>query len=290
MSKYRGLAALIATSLLWATSFPAIKIVVSIVHEYTYTWLRSLLAMLGLTPYIILYIVRKRGLSGRVVKGGLLAGIAYALGLWLQGWGTRYTTASNSAFITGLNMVFVHIYTGVVLRRYSLRLALSLLLALVGLYYLTMPSTGFNIGDLLVLLGAFTWAAQVIIVDRFSQENPLVFTFFEMAPALAFIIPDMLFNEAPSIQVDVFLAILYLAIICSDTAFALQVYGQKYIIPATAAIIYLLEPVAATFFAYIVLRETMNTLQAIGAVIILASMFTAALDKTVAKTHNKDTL
>ncbi len=283
--KTRGLMALLATTILWGSSFPAINIIMYSVHEYTYTWLRSLVALTGLFPYVLYRLFSQSRISARVVKGGLLAGIAYALGLWLQGWGTRYTTASNSAFITGLNVVFVHVYTAVILRKYSIRQGIALLLAITGLYMLTKPSTGFNIGDFLVLLGAFMWALQVIIVDKYSVgSDPLVFTFFEMIPALLFLIPDY-FTGITLPPLNSLLLIIYLGLVCSDAAFTLQVYGQKYIVPSYAAIIYLLEPVFASIFAYIVLAETMVALQVVGAALILSSMFLASTEEIIVKNN-----
>ncbi|MHA1595893.1 MAG: DMT family transporter [Candidatus Baldrarchaeia archaeon] len=277
MSKTKGVAALIATTVLWGTSFPAIKVVVSSISEYTYVWTRSLIALILLLPYVI-YTRKNQGISRQSIRGGLLAGIAYAIGLWLQGWGTRYTTASNSAFITGLNAVFVHIYTAVVLRKYSIELSVSLLLAITGLYLLTAPAGGFGIGDALVLLGAIAWAAQVIIVDRFSETDPIVFTFFEMIPALAFFVPSMLVGGGmEGIDMTILMLIFYLSIMCSDGAFILQVYGQRFVSPAATAIIFLFEPVAAAIFAYIFLFEKLTVTQIIGAAMIVTSMGISSL-------------
>jgi len=286
-STSKGLIALISTSLIWGSSFPIIKIVVMNISDYTYVWLRSLIAICGLMPYILYYMAKvcidevscKPFTVG--VRGGLLAGIFYALGLWLQGLGTRYTTASNSAFITGLSIVFVHLYSYFILRRYSLKLILSLALALSGLYLLTMPSGGLNIGDILVLMGSFMWASQIIIIDRFSMSNPLIFTFFEMIPAISFIIPDVLFNSLKTIETLYIIEIAYLALICSNIAFALQVYGQRFISPAIAALIFLLEPVSASFFAYLFLHEIMKITQLCGASLILMGMYVASLDKAL---------
>ncbi|RLG84141.1 MAG: EamA/RhaT family transporter, partial [Thermoprotei archaeon] len=95
----RGIAALLGTTILWASSFPVIKIAVGSSTGLGYTWMRSAIAALALLPLA----ARRIGRAGRATAlGGVVTGIAYALGLWLQGWGTGLTTASNSAFITGL--------------------------------------------------------------------------------------------------------------------------------------------------------------------------------------------
>jgi len=274
----KGLVALILTSVLWGTSFPVIKTVMYYVNEYTYTWVRSLIAILGLTPYLLYTYYRGR-FSVSTAKGGLLAGIAYALGLWLQGWGTKYTTASNSAFITGLNIIYVHIYSATVMRRYSIKLFLALILSISGLYLLTTPTTGFNLGDLLVLAGSFMWALQIILVDRYSGGDPLIFTLFEMVPALTFLIPDVVFYSTISVSVNVLLMITYLAFVCSNTAFALQVFGQRYVSPAVTAIVFLLEPVVAAILSYVLLGEVFTSIKVLGASLILTAMFLSSTDK-----------
>ena len=274
----RGLVALILTSVLWGTSFPIIKTVMYYVNEYTYTWVRSLIAILGLTPYL-LYTYFRGEFSVSTARGGLLAGVAYALGLWLQGWGTKFTTASNSAFITGLNVIYVHLYSAIIMRRYSLKLCLALILSISGLYLLTTPTTGFNIGDLLVLAGSFMWALQIILVDRYSRGDPLIFTLFEMVPALTFLIPDVLLYGSISVSVNVLLLITYLAFVCSNAAFALQVFGQRYVSPAVTAIVFLLEPVVAAVLSYVVLNEVITSIKVLGASLILTAMFLSSTDK-----------
>ena len=149
----KGLIALVATSILWGSSFPAIRVVVSEIGDVRYVWIRGIMAVLFLIPYM-LHVTLRRRLDFRDIRGGLLAGIAYTLGLWLQGWGMRYTTASNAAFITGFNVVFVHLHAALLRRRYNCKLALSLALSLSGLYLLAIPQGMLNIGDALVLVGA----------------------------------------------------------------------------------------------------------------------------------------
>jgi len=278
----KGFLALIAVTLLWGSSFPVIKIVVSDIGGYSYTWIRSGIASALLAPYVV-YRARRKALSRRVAVGGMVTGIAYALGLWLQGWGTGLTTASNSAFITGLNTVFVHLYAALVRGSYEKTLAAELLLALAGLYLLTSPGGGMGLGDLLVLLGAVAWAAQVILVSKYGGEDPLSFTFFEMIPATAFV-AGSLAEGVPRPSFRALLGLVYLAAACSVAAFSLQAYGQRYVKPEVAALIYLSEPVFASIFAALTLGEKLTPLQMVGASAILASMVLAS--RSTAKPGN----
>jgi len=270
-----GVAALVAATMLWGSSFPAIKLVVGEVGDLAYTWMRGAIAVAALAPYMAY-----AALTGRIEKstlrGGLATGVAYTLGLWLQGWGTGLTTASKSAFLTALHMVWVHAYVALATGSYPPRLALSLASALAGVYLLSGPLTGgFNLGDALVLAGSFMWAAQVILVDRYSRGDPLQFTFAQISVSTLFIVPDYLDGglKAPSPGALALLA--YLALLPGIAAFALQVWGQRYVGPATAAIIYQLEPFFAAGFSRAVLGETMTLRQWLGAALIAGAVAAA---------------
>lgn len=267
--------ALLGTVILWGTSFPVIKILVSNVNEYTYVWVRGLLSIIFLTPLILFYISKKY-VSKECVKGGLLAGIFYGLGLFFQGWGTSYTTASNSAFITGLNVLFVHLIVASMYKRYSIRLFASLVSGILGLYLLSSPTTIGRLGDFLVLIGAVMWALQIIVFDKYSKCNPFILVYFMFAPTQTFILFDPSPADILETRINVLFGFIYLAIFCSIGAFALQAYGQKKVPPETAATIFLLEPVFASIFAYMFLGETLTFKQLIGASFILLSMYLAS--------------
>ncbi len=267
--------ALFGTVILWGSSFPAIKFLMYSISGYRYTWIRGLLSLIFLTPYLIHY-VKNNGLSGDCVRGGLYAGLFYSLGLWLQAFGTKYTTASNSAFITGLNVLFVHLFVALIYRRYSRYLMISLLLGLSGLYFISNPASPQGFGDLLVLLGAFMWAGQILVVDRYSRCNPFILVFFMFIPTQFFILGDIVYVSPFSITITDLLVLVYLALFCNIGAFTLQVYGQRGVSPETTATIFLLEPVFASVFSHILLGEGMAYRQIIGAFLILLSMYISA--------------
>lgn len=285
MRAWAHIAALVATTVLWGTSFPAIKIVTSSISSYAYTWGRGSLAAAVLGPYIA-YLAAKGSLRGEWVRGGLLAGVAYSLGIFFQGWGTSMTTASNSAFITGMNVVFVHAYQALRMRAYSPYLAASLALAIPGLWALTAPTTGFGLGDALVLISAAFWAAQVIIVDKYSHSDPLALAYFMILPSTAFAVPAALTGSLNTPTPEVTLSLTYLAIACTVAAFSLQAYGQRGVAPATAAIIFLGEPLVASIASYAVLRETHSIAWFIGSIAILISMWLSIVDSIKHKTKN----
>lgn len=273
--KIKGIMELLGTTILWGSSFPAIKVIVSNISSFAYVWLRSLIAALVMLPYIIFKILSDRNKDKILysAKGGIITGLIFALGLWFQGYGTEYTTASNSAFITGINVIFVHIYSALIKRKYSSNLATSLILSIVGLYLLTSPEGGPNKGDLLVLIGSVFWAMQVIFVDIYSRSEPFIFTFFEMIPSMLFIFPSMMAGAFfPKINSEILLILLYLGVMCADVAFILQVLGQKHVEAAVAALIFLLEPVFASLFSMAFLGERLTLVEILGMAFILVGI------------------
>ncbi|MEM1619236.1 MAG: DMT family transporter [Fervidicoccaceae archaeon] len=270
---------LVLASLLWGSSFPTIKVLMSSVDPATYVWLRGLFSTLLLAPYVAWRAVRG-GLDRSALRGGLRAGAAYTAGLWLQGWGTAYTTASNSAFITALHVVFVHAYVALVSRRYGARLGLALVACVIGAYMLTGPSTGLNRGDLLVLIGSLGWAAQVILVSRYCRGDPLQFVFAQFLASISLAAPDLLRGgPEPLSPIDVAL-LFYLAAASGVGAFALQVVGQRSVDPAAASVIFQLEPVFAAALARLAIGETMSCMQMAGAtLIVFSTMLVGAFDR-----------
>ena len=268
-----GVLLAVLTTVVWATSFPAIKVVSPVVGSYAYTWIRSVIAVAALLPFTIRQLASS---SKEFLRYGLLAGVAYALGLWLQGWGTGLTTASKSAFITGLSVVFVHAYAALIERRYSSLDAAAAAASVAGLYLLTSPGSGGSLlGDMLVLLGALGWAAEIILVSKAANAGggSLALTTLILAPSTSFILADAFDGDGLTKPPTWALALLaYLGLACSDGATILQVEAQKRIKPETAAVIYLLEPVFATVISHFTLGETLPAKAAAGAALITAAM------------------
>lgn len=276
----RGALLLLLTTILWGSSFIFIKLIVSDVSEFSYTFYRVLISITILTPLMILRIsVEKFDIKG--FKYGLFTGIAYLLGLVLQGAGTRYTTPSISAFITGLNTVHVHIYSGLIKKNYSLSLFISLTLAILGLYMVTKPVGGFSFGEILVFLGSIAWAAQIILISRYARKGVkyVDFLYGMLLPSL-FLAPYVLIVERSThLTMQTFLYLAYLAVACTLIASALQIVGQKYVSPAVAAIIYILEPLFALLFSIAFYNERVELIGVIGAMLMVLASYIAVREE-----------
>jgi len=266
----RGVVYLVATTVLWGSSFSFIKLSVTDISPLAYTSLRSLIAVLALTPLLFLKKM-KGGIEWGSLFKGVVIGIAYFLGLYLQAAGTVYTTPSISAFVTGLNSVHVHLYVALVERNYGLIDGVALALAVLGLYLLTSPEGGFTAGVLLVFMGSIAWAAQILLVSKYGSSSTLEVLYGMFLPG-ALTSPGLLLTGT-SLPGRVLLYLAYLAIVCSVLATFFQVVGQRYVSPLVAALIFLLEPVFALVFSLLMGLERLELYKLVGGGLIVLATY-----------------
>src|SRR5262249_8846528 len=112
---------------------------------------------------------------------GTFTGVFFFLGFEFQTTGIRLTTASKSAFITGISVVLVPIFLKLLWRRKTTGwTALGVGAATVGLFLLTVPPgasglamwSSMNPGDLLTLACAVSFAFHIIFLGRSSERYP----------------------------------------------------------------------------------------------------------------------
>ena len=206
-----------------------------------------------------------------------LAGLALFAAAAFQQAGLASTTAGNGGFITSLYVVIVPFILWVFWReRPSPVTGLALLLAIGGGFLLsTAGSFRINAGDLLIFIGAFFWAAHVVIVGRsqgrvkalpFAQGQYLICGTLNLLTAV--------FVERPARAEILYVtpAILYTAVFSIAIGFTLQVIGQKYTPATDAALILCLESVFSAFFGRLFLHEELLPVQLAGCGIILLAV------------------
>ncbi len=273
---------LVLVAFVWGATFTVVKQALHDILPFGFLFLRFSLAVLIVLPAVV-YTDRYRRLPW---KSGVLAGVALTLGYAAQTIGLQYTTASKSAFITGLAVVMVPIFVAVFERkrlgRYSL---LAVALAVSGLYLLTNPhGVPFNQGDAWTLLCAVGFALHLVIIDYYVRRVDYLGLFFVqilMVAALSGIL--MPFESAGSVSLgnaltgNVIFAILLTAILATALAFFLQNWAQQITTATRAALIFTLEPVFAALTAYVILSERLGFTGILGGMLILTAIVIAEL-------------
>ena len=132
----------------------------------------------------------------------------------LQQIGIKYEGAGKSGFITALYIVFVPIIGILFHKKTNIIVAISLMIAITGLYFINVHdgSFSFDIGLILLLLSAIFYALQILLIDKFSPEcDSINLSMFQFLFAtiiqipMAFLIEDVsfeYFNEAIPSLID----------------------------------------------------------------------------------------
>ena len=219
---------------------------------------------------------------------GPILGVVLFLASSLQQVGLQYTTAGNSGFITGMYIIIVPIF-GIALGQSTRpNTWIGALVAVVGLYFLTVSEDlTLNKGDLLTLGSALMYAIQILVLARISREvNALklsmiqFFTCAALSLVVAFAIETVEFSAIPKSLIP----LLYTGLLSTGVAFTLQVVGQRDAIASHAAIILSLEAVFAVFGGWLILNEQLGLRGLAGCALMMVGMLVSQLQRPKQKT------
>jgi drug/metabolite transporter (DMT)-like permease len=160
---------LIITAMIWGWTFIIIKWSVASIDPYFFIYSRFLVAFILL---MILFHSRIKQHWRSCLKPGIILGLILALGFITQTLGLKYTTASASGFITGLNVILVTVFAAIITRKLPNKIVLlGILAATAGLLLLTFKgSLEFGKGDLLTLACAALFALHIVYTERLAQN------------------------------------------------------------------------------------------------------------------------
>jgi drug/metabolite transporter (DMT)-like permease len=189
-----------------------------------------------------------------------------------------YTTASNSALITGITLLIIPFAQYVITRKpVKFENWLSIAIVVAGLLFVTQPHLGgINTGDLITVISAFAWAFYVIYVDVYTNKydiNTLIFTQIWVTVIICFTI-GFISEDFSQISFDAgeILSLLYVGVLATlVTTFLLNKY-QNRTTPVKASIIYSWEQPAAVILSVIFINEHLNTVQIIGGSLMITGI------------------
>jgi len=262
---------LLGITTIWGFTFPAMKVSLSYMSPILFLAYRF-----GIASSLMLLIFRGRVLKKEAFLEGALLGITLFFGHGFQIVGLKYTSASNSAFITSLYVIFTpfiaYFLLGDILKR---RDFLSLGIAMLGLYLISGASLNFNYGDLLTVLCALSFAFQIVLVQKFGEKDYISLAFWQIFWNFLFSSAYAAFFEGIKIPnaLSPWLGILYTGIFATVIAFTLQVKYQKETKAHKAALIYSSEPIFGHISAFLTIGEILSTRGYLGAMLILGAIW-----------------
>tara|TARA_Y100000816_G_C26083656_1_gene571523 strand:- start:841 stop:1731 length:891 start_codon:yes stop_codon:yes gene_type:complete len=288
MSKSVSLLSALLCTFIWGTTFIAQDTGMDNIGPFTFNAVRFFVGFMAILPLALLFETKKLKLEFKIGYQSFfilsfLIGLSLFLGSALQQVALLYTDVANAAFFTIFYVPMVPIII-FMFKRDSLHWSVwpSVTLCLIGGYLLTnFYDATVRLGDTLVILGALFWSTHIIFTGMIVKTYNLPLTLgaiqtllvalFSLIISLFYeeFVIENIFNEIDSI--------LYAGILSGGFAFVLQIYAQKNITPAPAAIIFSLEGVFATIAAWLLLSQILDFNNLLGCFFILCGVLISQL-------------
>ena len=288
MKKIISFICLVVCTLIWGTTFIAQDAGMDNIGPFTFNSVRFFVGFLAVALFVFLFEKKKisqeiKNNKKQFIKSILPVGIFLFLGCIFQQVSLLYTDVANSAFFTIFYVLMVPIIAYFLFsEKIHWSIWPSVLACVIGGYFLSdVSNPTIRFGDSLVLTGALFWALHIIYIGKIINKFDLPF-FIAMlqnliVATLSFILV-MMFEEFDFSKIkQETTEILYAGVLSGGVAFALQLFGQRNISSAPAAIIMSLEGVVAAVSAWIILNQILGINNIIGCSLILVGILLSQL-------------
>lgn len=276
-------AGLLLVTAIWGATFVMVKEAVEAFPVFAFLAIRFSMALLFLAPFAVVR-ARRKGWrwNAKELGAGVLIGLALFAGYAFQTFGLQFTMPAKAGFITGLSVVMVPALSALLLRRPPDKGAvIGVFLATAGLVLLSWQGdTSVMIGDVLVLLGAVSFALHIIALGAFAP------TMDNLTLVTVQIATVALLSAGASFVVDrpwpvparqVLGAAVFTGVAATALAFGIQTIAQRFTTPTHTALIFSMEPVWAGLFSFLLIGEQLGPRVLAGGALILAGMLVAEL-------------
>lgn len=302
IKSFRNTILLFITAIIWGTAFAAQSAGMKYIGPFTFSSIRFFIGGVFLIP--VIYFLRKNNDKKDIPNGDIKRAIKYGIGCGLilfvannsQQMAMLRASAGKAGFITALYIIIVPILGIFLKKKTSWVIWISVMLALVGLYFLCIGrgnSYVFEVSDIQLLICSIVFSFHILYVDNANERNvdgvvmsctqffvasiasmffvyPMDAMHYHMAPTL-----DLISQAAP--------ALCYSGIMACGVAYTLQIVGQKDVNPTIASLILSLESVISAISGFLILGQKLSNDEVIGCVI----MFVAIILAEVSPKSNK---
>ena len=286
--------AIVAVAFIWGISFVIAKRALSDISVLLYLSLRFTLATATMA------FTYRRQIAAGFTKmqwvAGMVTGAFLMGGFILQTVGLAYTTPAKNAFLTGLYIVLVPLFSSLVYRSAPRVVErLGVLVAAMGMYFLSAPGDSFRIalGDSLTIGCTAIYALHIISLGYFAPRTGYVsISLLQVATACliawvsygAWVIG---MNAPVTVRwtPQVLTAIVVGGLFCTALAFTVQSWAQQFTTATRAALLMSLELVFAWIASYLFEGEVLSMRSATGAIMILAGILLVELKPSIIVGH-----
>ncbi len=283
-SRRRDYAFVVLASVFWGTAFPGTKLIVGDVSPLFITMARlGIGALVGMAVLAAMHTLRWSFLREPWVWAlGLINSLAFNL----QNEGLLYTTASKTALLVNVNIVFIAIFMVVLYReKVTVQRTAGITFGLLGVVVLATKlnpaslSGGDFLGDVLVFFAGVMWSFYVIglkrMVDRGGDYIALVTMI--LATTALFSVPPLLLVPVPwPPDALSWTGVAYLGLIPTFLPMFLYTLSLRTISPTVSSLLVLLEIVVATLLSVAMFRDVLDASTLAGGALILLGTYLVA--------------
>ena len=281
--KLRAYLLMLFVVFVWGTTFVVIKNALADATPLAFNLARMTIAFLVLA---VAYHRHWREINRHQLMAGAVVGFFLAAGYQFQTAGLAHTTPAKSAFITGLVVVLVPLFSTVRavrppgVHRPHWNAYAGALLAFAGIVLLTVPAAGggllpdmgaVSLGDMLTFGCAVAFAFHCLALGHASPRigfQPLALLQIGFCALFMGLSTPLLEHPQMHVTMRLVVSIGVAALLGTAAAFSIQSWAQSILPPTHTALILTLEPVFAWLTSF-ALGERMGLRPASGAVLIL---------------------
>ena len=299
MSKSISLICALITTFIWGTAFIAQDTGMDNIGPLTFNAARFFIGFVTVLPIALLVergkIIENINLDKKLFfKYLFLMSLSLFFGTYLQQTSLLYTNIANAAFFTVFYVPLVPIILFIIYKiKVHWSIWPSILLCIIGVYFLSdFSNSEILIGDSLVIVCSVFWALHIIFAGKFMEKFDIPIFFAALQAILVGMYSlffALLFEEInlTNILLENY-SIIYAGFLSGGIAFTLQMYAQKNIEEAPAAIIYSLEGVFAALAGWIILNQMLDFSNILGCFIILIAVILSQITPSFKKLTVRD--
>lgn len=265
---------LLLTTFFWGITFTIVKDAVAQVDVFVFLSQRFVLALLLMLP---VGLWRRHQLDPTTLRQGFVMGVFLFGGYAFQTLALLYTSASNTGFLTGLNVVLVPLIGALYFhQQITAAVRWGVVVAVAGLFLLCTNGTwALNSGDLLAIVCAVSVSIHLLLTGEFSRHSDVFWLTAVQLGTVALLSIGTALVRGERLVVyhpEIVGALVICAVFATVLAFLVQTTMQRYLSPSHTALIFCMEPVFAALYAYIAAGERLGPFGFIGAGLIFAGM------------------
>lgn len=277
-------------SLFWAVAIIVRKIAFNAgAHPVTYMVQSSIISLILLTIYVLPQKYHELKNMPRKVLGGIMLAnaIHFGLGAFFNNSGIALTSAVNAGFLSKFATVTTIIFAWLILREKITKSKLiSIFIMIVGVFLVTTKGQAIipQIGDTLIILACASFSLGNVLIRKFLKNNPVsgeVVSLLRPIAGLPILVLFILFSSfypqeiQPSFAVNLSdLTYLPYLIVSGVIVSLLSIFLNRTLKIASASymtMMSMMTPVMVSIMAMMFLRESLVSIQVVGAVLIVLS-------------------